>query len=391
MNRIDTDFFLENSVVFDELGTRERHIIKRMVCAAPKSTSKAIPLKIVHDSIYFVYHGEMEIHYEYKTSTKRVTRRVQEGEVWYGGEPIENAHDIKNIFIEYADKAEIGILRLSDLYCLIAYRKLYEKIKKNLCIEESLHKELYEAHFFPMTLLNEKILEEKVMSTQYIVVALLCTICGYIFFIAAAKAITQYFHSSTPATGLVILTGISIAIFFIRFGPFSLYSMGLTWTNSRRAMQSALLSIIPFLLIGTGIKYLLIQYAPQFHHVPLFEYDKLIREMGLYNYIFDIGIYLMFIAPTEEFICRGLVQGSLQSLFYSERDIWSPIIIANLFFAVMHIMISFTATIVVFLPGLCWGYLFARDNDLVAVSVAHGLLGSIMFYGIGYTSIFGGA
>jgi membrane protease YdiL (CAAX protease family) len=59
------------------------------------------------------------------------------------------------------------------------------------------------------------------------------------------------------------------------------------------------------------------------------------------------------------------------------RKLWS-ILVSNLVFAAAHSNISFAFAVAAFIPGLFWGWIFARTNSLIAASLSHFMIGGYL-------------
>jgi len=69
---------------------------------------------------------------------------------------------------------------------------------------------------------------------------------------------------------------------------------------------------------------------------------------------------------------------------------WKAIIISNLMFAAGHVFISFWFSVAAFVPGLFWGWMFAKQRSLVGVMVSHVVLGLWAFFALGMFAIVSG-
>ena len=64
------------------------------------------------------------------------------------------------------------------------------------------------------------------------------------------------------------------------------------------------------------------------------------------------------------------------------RRVWS-ILVSDLVFAAAHAHISIAFAVAAFIPGLLWGWMFARTNSLIAVAASHFLIGGTSIYLLG--------
>ena len=97
------------------------------------------------------------------------------------------------------------------------------------------------------------------------------------------------------------------------------------------------------------------------------------------------GIYLL-LTPMQEFVARAGVQAPLYAFLHgSERKRrWFSIMASNLVFTAGHAHISLAFAMAAFLPGILWGWLFAKTNSLLAATVSHIIVGGagLFLFGI---------
>ena len=88
----------------------------------------------------------------------------------------------------------------------------------------------------------------------------------------------------------------------------------------------------------------------------------------------------------QEFIARSAIQAPLYAfLIGSEtKRRWCSIVTSNLVFSAAHAHISVAFALAAFLPGLVWGWIFAKTNSLLAAIVSHVLIGgaALFIFGI---------
>lgn len=80
----------------------------------------------------------------------------------------------------------------------------------------------------------------------------------------------------------------------------------------------------------------------------------------------------------QEFLARGIVQTSFQR-FFGDRGGWKSILLASLIFSLFHVHFGLTAVIITFVSGLAFGRLYWRHQNLIGVSLLHGVAGSCGF------------
>jgi membrane protease YdiL (CAAX protease family) len=103
-------------------------------------------------------------------------------------------------------------------------------------------------------------------------------------------------------------------------------------------------------------------------------------------YLLELGIYVV-LAAVQEFLVRGVLQGSLQEFLTGRHVIWKSILISNLLFSTLHLHLSVSFALMAFLPGLFWGWLYSRHRTLIGVTISHILIGAWIFYFLGVHGI----
>jgi membrane protease YdiL (CAAX protease family) len=87
-------------------------------------------------------------------------------------------------------------------------------------------------------------------------------------------------------------------------------------------------------------------------------------------------LLLLVTGPAEEIYWRGLVQGTLARRWGGTRGL----VLAAAAYALVHVWtLNLPLIAAAFCAGLCWGYLFLRENSLMPVIVSHSLWGVLVF------------
>lgn len=172
----------------------------------------------------------------------------------------------------------------------------------------------------------------------------------------------------------------------LRRSPFSRESYGLTlrggWTHALQALAWT----TPVLLLLLLLKLAGMQWAPSLAGRPLldpgavfsggpFRWPLFVVSMALY------GIH----APLQEFVGRAVFQGSLQHFLRVPAGCvdWKVVWMSTLLFASSHVFLGFWFAAATILPGLFWGWMFARQRSLIGVSVSHIAMGWWAFFVVG--------
>ncbi len=91
-------------------------------------------------------------------------------------------------------------------------------------------------------------------------------------------------------------------------------------------------------------------------------------------YAFHVSFYIIS-SIIQEFVARGCMQTLFQRFFEGKYAPMISILLANLMFSMLHLYVSLEAALLVFVPGLFWGWLYQRHHSLPGVSVSHILIG----------------
>lgn len=163
---------------------------------------------------------------------------------------------------------------------------------------------------------------------------------------------------------------------------------GLTFKNWKIASLEAIVFTLPFLIIILAYKWVLITRAPEFLGRNLFDMSlsltPAMKDVPItWSYgVVVIFLYLLFV-PVQEILARGAMQSSFQILLTGKYKQFWAIILSNLLFSVMHTHVSLGFGLVVYIPGLFWGWLYSRHHTLVGVTLSHWILGAWAVFIVG--------
>ena len=198
--------------------------------------------------------------------------------------------------------------------------------------------------------------------------------------------------NSILAFVFAIWTVIPVAL-SLRHNPFPLASYGLTIRAGGHIALQALIWTIPLLVLLLALKMALMRWAPSMADRPLFDPAALFaaRPFDLAFYLLAILLYAIH-APLQEFVARAGLQGTLQHFIpVSPGSInWKAILISNLLFASAHCFIGLWFSLAAFVPGLFWGWMFARQRSIIGVMASHIVVGLWAIFALGVHAIIGG-
>jgi CRP-like cAMP-binding protein/membrane protease YdiL (CAAX protease family) len=225
------------------------------------------------------------------------------------------------------------------------------------------------------------------------IVLMFAMLATYHLVISAFNALpgSIYLSFSTRSFILTIWTVIPVVL-WLRSSPFSLESYGLTLRHPGRTIVQAMIWTSPLLLLVVAIKLAWIRSTPGLTGQPLFDPTEAVpAPFSLDTYFLGIFVYTVH-APLQELVARAGLQGALQN-FIPTRPAsinWKAIVISNLLFASAHVFISFWFSVAAFVPGLFWGWMFARQRSLLGVAASHISIGVWILFVVGVESFIGG-
>ena len=189
--------------------------------------------------------------------------------------------------------------------------------------------------------------------------------------------------ASLVSAMLIMIFGGALAL-MVRQSKLPLDIVGLTTKQWKRSVKESVLWTIPVILLCIGAKWALIRYLPKYNDLPLFEINFLQQKHLAFNFLL-YGVH----SPIQEFIARGVLQGSLQHYFTGKNVTLRAIIVSNALFSATHVhLVDGLLGIAVFIPGLFWGWLYARHENLIGVSISHLLIGWTVLFILNFESLF---
>jgi CRP-like cAMP-binding protein len=203
--------------------------------------------------------------------------------------------------------------------------------------------------------------------------------------------------SARPATSVLsvifVIWAVVPVVLLLRSSPFPLASYGLTTQGGGRIALQALIWTTPLLPVVLAFKLMLTRWVFPMADQSLFDPAALFagHPFDLSLYLFAICLYLIH-APAQELVARAGLQGALQNFIPTQpgKINWKAIIISNLMFAAAHSFIGFWFCVAAFVPGLFWGWMFAKQRSLIGVAVSHAVVGLWAIFVVGVRAIIGG-
>ena len=148
---------------------------------------------------------------------------------------------------------------------------------------------------------------------------------------------------------------------------------GFTLANWKADLIQALKWTFPFLGFLILLKWVAIQIPGPFYGEKLIDASNMLKFSPM-NLIINYTIYVILV-PMQEIVARGVLQGSLMRMLGGKWATLKAILIANCMFSAFHLHLDMKFAILTFIPGLFWGFLYAKQRSLVGVTVSHIIIG----------------
>jgi len=222
-----------------------------------------------------------------------------------------------------------------------------------------------------------------------VLVGALSMLSVYTLALGAVAGLNLPSEARIAITPLVILMFAAAFWSVIRLSRFPLAFFGLRLDNWRPALSLAVKASLIFVAVLAGVKWLLIAVVPHVQHLSVIAPAKISLDgqgqvsWAVYGII--VVFYALFV-PAQEFVARCGIQAPLYAFLDGSeltRRTWA-ILVSNFAFAAAHAHTNPTFALASFLPGIFWGWLFARTHSLLAVSVSHVMIGGagIFLFGV---------
>ncbi|MEM6966059.1 MAG: cyclic nucleotide-binding domain-containing protein [Bacteroidota bacterium] len=177
---------------------------------------------------------------------------------------------------------------------------------------------------------------------------------------------------------LIVLFGYGVA----RQIGIPLSYLGWKFDNWRAHLKEALLWTFAFLVAATILKWILIQVLPSYAERQVFE-SFILDDSLTPTLLIIFNLVYAIMTPMQEFIARGILQGSLTRMLTGKYVTFKSILLSNLVFSALHLHIDLRFALITIIPGFFWGYLYDRQQSILGVSVSHLIIGMFFFLVLG--------
>jgi membrane protease YdiL (CAAX protease family) len=224
----------------------------------------------------------------------------------------------------------------------------------------------------------------------HFLINIIMVLCFYAVVLAGSSRL-PYDVGTTILISAGLLFGLVLVGIFIllKRGIHSLEFYGLTNRQWIKRVISSIVYSSPIIAVIVLAKWIVIQFVPSLCSFDLFS-GRLAQYPLQNRYLVELAVYIALI-PIQEFVVRGVLQGSLQEFLTGRHVRLKAILLSNLLFAIFHLFASPYFAMASFLPGIFWGWLYSRQRSLTGVIASHTLIGVWALYFVGTHVILMGA
>jgi len=202
---------------------------------------------------------------------------------------------------------------------------------------------------------------------------LILLIFVYTSALGGLQYLAQQQAATTWVTSSALLVMVAVAFWTVRQTGFPAQVFGWSLQDWRRDLLDACYWSLWVCAIITAAKWLLIRTVPAYAGLPLIAPWQASSGDWL-DTVAAYGLYVL-LSPMQEFVARGVIQGCLQHMLSGRNATWRAILVSNAVFSISHQHLGLVYALLVFVPGLFWGWLYQRHHSLVGVCVSHVLIG----------------
>ncbi|MFZ2959008.1 MAG: type II CAAX endopeptidase family protein [Candidatus Ozemobacteraceae bacterium] len=208
------------------------------------------------------------------------------------------------------------------------------------------------------------------LSSIFISTVLLTTVYIFILGFFETDYITRLPNASNireyVSRGIELVT-LAVVISMIKGSTLPLKNFGLTLKGWKRSVAESLTVSAVAIALLMIIKVLANRYSPG-----IFKETQVVN-FGYFGFSY---VTYLIVAPMQEFISRGTVQGTLSRLFVGPYNNFVAIMVTSFLFGALHMCHSIHLSIAALFSSWLWGWMFQRQKTLVGVGLSHFLVGN---------------
>jgi len=229
----------------------------------------------------------------------------------------------------------------------------------------------------------------RALMSRFIIFVLLLVFL-YVFAIQSVTILKlTLISSSIISVPILLICGI-VMFGMMKRSHYPLKTYGFTLENWKKSIVESIVWTIPVLFAFVICKWILIHTIATFSSLPLFDIspdlNKGAPHVGPAAVALLVISYTLFV-PVQEIIYRGAMQSSLQQFLTGKNKTTLAILVSNIPFSMIHFHLSVILVITTYILGVFWGYMYARQKNLIGVSVSHFLVGLFAFFILGLQDV----
>lgn len=159
---------------------------------------------------------------------------------------------------------------------------------------------------------------------------------------------------------------VGITVFVVVRSGLPLSEFGVTFNNARRSLKESMLATVILMAALGLLKWELMRSSPALQGASFLQWD----QVDIFFFVY------LLVAPIQEFIARGGVQGSMQRLLPGKYNTLWAVVIGSLLFGLFHLHYSVILALATVPASLIWSILYKRHKTLLGVSLSHFIIGN---------------
>ena len=222
-------------------------------------------------------------------------------------------------------------------------------------------------------------------SLVFICVIFILSIC----FFGLLSELIQLYHTKHPQSTFLSyffhLSFTLIYVYMLKQVGFPLKRCGFNINNWQRQISSSLLITILFCAFITLVKYVLLITLTTKSHPNLISigiFDNDFYHTSMPSVILYSLFYIAFV-PLQSFLANGVIQSLILDCTTIKYKVFLSCAASTVFFASLHLQFDYLYALIMFVPGACWSYMYARQRSLLGISISHSIIGVYAFIFLG--------
>jgi CRP-like cAMP-binding protein len=372
---MEYDLLIQNHPLFKNLSNKQ---IQKLISTCNKIELKVDDILIQEGDndkqCYLLLNGTLDVIRNDQEKTIHHLAQLGRGDVVGGIVLLDEK--TRSATVRCITDCEMLVIQQKNIEELIAQDKDFYHVLKN--IGALICHQFRETNEKTVQGLREKIEMLKIQVTMgRMLVGIIILLSFLSFFNLIAAEYLKRVGGTTYITRPLMVVLMLFLIYVFKSVRLPLSTYGISSKGSGRALRGGLLYSIPICLLVILIKWLLIRYVPSYSSKHLFSPQPII--------IGNILLYVLLIAPFQELLARSGLQVPLEHLLTGRYRVLVAILASTLVFMTAHAFISPFIASLVFLPGVYFGWLFYKYKNIIAPTIAHGIMGVWGFNIVGFT------